>query len=326
MKINQVSLTSNNPAKHAAILTYVLTKFKALQFFEFSQEPFIFPSYPVTEDINDASSAREINGALNSAVYAPSSGGGSQKAYGYEIEIDKAYLNDLKIGAATSAGLIKQIEGEQLRLARKVLGDVITDIFNGTGANKQILGLNNFCKDVDSADQQAAYLGLTQAQVHSCLQRVDLTLDLNDRGLLLEFDQILREAVADMGGSPTLVMNARMFAVMGSVAKALGAYTQGTNDFGKPVDMYDSIPMASVANSYMPFNEADGVENKATSLHLVNFNEADGVRYATNSGLDFTDFENLETKPSGKSRLEFIGNFKIEDPTNYKRLARIRAA
>lgn len=325
MKINQVSRSSNAPDVLRAILAFVMSAFPIFEVMEFGVEPFSYDVYPAKPDVGDTdNSAREINADAKNFVYEPTKGSGSQKAYAFEHLIDRAYLNDLDIGAVAPEGLVRQIRNEQLRLSKKVASDVLYDVFNGLGSDKTILGLRNLIKDVAASSGQSEYFGFTKTQIHESRIPVGITLDLDDEKLLRTFEETLIRELSGMSGTPILVMNNYLYARMATLAKQLKLYGQVTNVFGTKLDTFGPYPMAPVGTKYLPFDESDGTNNDCTSLFAVNYNEVDGLRLATNSGFYFTDFENLEEKPSGKSRLEFIGNHKIEDMRQVKRFTRIR--
>lgn len=324
MKIAQISSSPNAPEKLNAILAYILAQLVVFQYMEYSAEPTTFRSYPNQPDVTGANAVRELNGALQSFVFSPNPSGGTQKFYGFENKIDQTFLNDLKLGNITDEGLRRQIENEQLRLALKVAGDVLFDKINGNGVGAVMLGWKELVKDVAEADLQTEVYGFTKAQIHAALVRADVQLDLSNEVILRGFEELLMRELAGMGGSPVLHMNNFLFARMTSVAKKLGVYGVSTNDFGKPVDMFGNYQMVPVPIKYMPQNESDGAANTSSSIYIIDHNEADGVRYATNAGFLFTDFDTLEEKPTGKSRLEFYGQLKIEDMKKFKRVSRIR--
>lgn len=324
MKINQVSRVKNGEQSTLnKLIAHILAKYPLFQHMEFSLEPFSYDAYPVLPDLSLASSVRDINAAAGTTQFAPTKAGDVQKAYAFEFEIDNAYLNDLNVGT-TPEGLVRQIQARTLREAKKVAGDVLNDMINGSGATKYILGIKEFVKDVADASGQTSRFGLTQDQIHSSLVPANIQLDLSSEVGLRTFDELLMRTLADMEGDPILVMNAFMFARMGSIAKNLGQYGETVNSFGKPVSTYGNHTMVPLPMSIMPQTESDGTNADCSSIYPIVYDEASGVRYATNTGFQFTDFEFTEAKPSGKSRLEFIGNTKIENVASIKRISRIR--
>ncbi len=325
MNIYQASHSSMSSEKGKRMLTFLLQAFKILEVMEFGYEPFSFDNYPVKEDVGDTdNSARAINAAAKKFTYSPSKASDTQRAYAFEWEIDSAYLNDLDIGAITPEGLRRRIENEQLRLAKKVVGDVLHDIFNGDGVTTDILGLATMIKDVASSSGQASFQGLTQAQIHASLIQIGVQLSLANEATLRSYEEDVTAEIADMGGNPVMIMNNKMFARHTAIAKKLNLYGQTTTAFGSTIDMFGNTKMIPVPLKYLPQTESDGTNSDCSSIYLVDYNEVDGLRIATNSGLKFTDFENLESTPGGKSRLEFIGNHKLEDMKKVKRLSRIR--
>lgn len=324
MNIFQASTSTMNTSKGKRILSFILSAFPIYSIMEFGIEAFSFDTYPVKEDVGDANnSAREINDPVPNFVYSPSKGGGVQKTYGFEYLIDKAYLHDLDIGVKSAEGLKRQIENEQLRLAKKVASDILYDIFNGLGTDKTILGFKNLIKDTADASGQTSVFGLTQEQIFKSLVRVEQRLTISDDTALRTFEEKLIVELADMGGNPVMIMNNLMFARMTTIAKKMNLYGQTTTAFGNKLTTFGNTTMVPVPLKYLPQTETDGTNNDLSSIYLVDYNEADGVRVATNSGFYFVDFKDLETKPSGKSRLEFVGNHKLEDMKKIKRLARI---
>jgi|GEM_PF-1523196 len=325
MNIYQASNASMGTDKGKRILSFILQNFVIFQIMEFGIEPFDFTSYPVKEDVGDAdNSARAINAELKKFVYAPSKGGETQRAYGFEYDIDEVYLNDLELGNITNEALRRRIENEQIRLAKKVGGDLLTDVFGGDGVSPKILGFKNMIKDVADSSGQSSFLGLTVDQIHASLVQVGLQLSLSDEATLRAYEETLTREISDMGGNPVLIMNNYMFARHTAIAKKLNLYGQVETAFGKTIDTFGNTKMIPVPLKYLPQTESDGTHNDCSSIFLAEYNEVDGLRVATNSGFKFTDFKELETKPSGKSRLTFTGNHKIEDMKKLKRLSRIR--
>jgi hypothetical protein len=323
MKINLVSRAENAQDKFNRILAFILSEFKYFQVAEFSKESFSYNAYPVKPDNADTNgSRRAINSELSNFVYSPANGAATQKTYGYEYLIDRAYLEDLNVNT-TPDGLKRQIENEQIRLAKRVAYDVLYDMVNGDGEN-QILGLANLVKDAATSAGQVSNFGLTAAQIHTSLVQIGKQLDLASESTLRSFEEDLLKVFAEMSDNAVLVMNSYMSARMTTIAKKLNSYTEVKTDFAKPIPAIANHAIVPVPISIIPQTESDGVNNDCSSIYVIDFNEADGFRYPTNSGFYFKDFDNLESKPSGKSRLEFIGNCKLEDPKKFKRLSRIR--
>ncbi len=323
MKINQVSRAENGQDKFNRILAFILSSYPFFQVAEFSLETFSYDTYPQKPDVGDnRGSRRSINGDLKNFVYSPSKGGATQKAYGYEYVVDRAYTEDLNVGK-TPDGLRRELEREQIRLAKQVVDDIIYDMINGDG-NDQILGLATLIKDAADSSGQAEAFGLTKAQIHTSLKQMNVTLDVTDKALLRSFEEELIKVFTKMSTNAVLVMNESVYPRMSSVAKELSAYTETKSDFSKPISQIDGRKMVPVPDVALPQTESDTIDGKSSSIYIIDFNETDGFRYATNSGFFFKDFENIEEKPSGKSRFEFIGNSKLENVKSIKRLSRIR--
>ena len=324
MKIFQASYGLDTDTGKA-LLAKVLTLFPIFQLMEFSQEPFSYSTYPAKPDVGDTdNAARAINADAKKFTYEPTAGSSTQRAYSFEYFIDAAYLADLKIGAITNEGLRRQLQNEQLRLFIKLASDVLVDMMGGDGAAPRILGLKTFIKDTADETGQSAVFGFTQAQLFSSLVRVGMTLDLSNSVQLQKFVELLMANLAEMAGSPVLVMNSFMYARMTSIAKALHIYGTTLSDFGKPIDMFGNYKMAPVPLKYLPNDETDGENTTLTSIFAVDYDEATGVRYATNTGFAFKDFDIVSETPSGKTRADFVGNLKCEDVNQIRRFSRIK--
>lgn len=328
MKIGQISRVVGNTqrADLLSALAYIIKKYPFFGAAEFSEEPYSYDVYNVQGDIGSANgSRRAIDAAAGSDTFEPSKESGTQRAYSFEFGIDKAYLNDLNVGI-TAEGLKRQINARQLRNFMRVAYDVLYDMVNGDGvlSNKQILGFKNLIKDVAASSGQTAAFGFTQAEIHASLHQFAMQLDVSDEGVLRVFDEELRKVLGLIEGDPVLVMNPYMAARMTTIAKKLGAYTQGTNDFGMPYEKFGNAAIVPVPLTVLPQTESDGSNSDCSSIYAVEFNEVDGVRYATNTGFEFQNFEWTEAKPSGKTRVDFIGNLKLEDIKKIHRVSRLR--
>lgn len=95
-----------------------------------------------------------------------------------------------------------------------------------------------------------------------------------------------------------------------------GFITMGVDAFGKPVQMYNELPIITVdldntQASILPFTEAatSGTAT-ATSIYVVSFTE-DGVMGLQNGGIDVRDLGELQTAPVYRTRVEWYNGFGV---------------
>lgn len=95
-----------------------------------------------------------------------------------------------------------------------------------------------------------------------------------------------------------------------------GFITMGIDAFGKPVQMYNELPIITVdldntQSAILPFSEAatSGTAT-ATSIYVVSFTE-DGVLGLQNGGIDVRDLGELQTAPVFRTRVEWYNGFGV---------------
>jgi hypothetical protein len=198
---------------------------------------------------------------------------------------------------------------------------LISRRFQGTDADNRMLGISNFVKDANAAGQTAK-LGFTAAEQAAMNEQIALQLNTADNKKL--FVEMLIKALAKVPGANAIVCNTSMSARLTTIAKEFGAAGETVDSFGVPVPTFNRRPIVEVDDTEITNTETDGVNNDCTSIYVLRFAEELGVTFSTNSGFYFTDFDQSEIEPKGKSRLQFFLNLKVEKANALRRLSRIR--
>lgn len=96
-----------------------------------------------------------------------------------------------------------------------------------------------------------------------------------------------------------------------------GSITLDKDDFGRPVDVYNGLPLITtygdnVNPDPLAFNEASpgGGTNTSTSLYVLSMG-TDGVSGIQNGGIDVRDLGELETMPLFRTRVEWYAGIGI---------------
>jgi len=279
------------------VLAHVLSLFPLLRVMQFKLDASTYNLIPNSVD-SAIDSSRAVNAALDSVNFGYVSSSNTQKAYGFEHNIDDLYRGDQRVGL-TAAGLIRQIENDLKRLAGKVADNVESDMIIGTGANNRMIGLHEFVKDAPVSGQTARF-GFSAAEIFTMLKQVDLTINTKENQD--RFVEELMKAVAQVRGANAFLCDSSMAARLNTIAIRIGAAGESRDLFGVPVRAFNGIPIITCSERAFPL-ESDGVNDDLHSIDIVNLAEDSGICFSTNQGFKFTDFEETESGPLGKSRL-----------------------
>lgn len=95
-----------------------------------------------------------------------------------------------------------------------------------------------------------------------------------------------------------------------------GFITMGVDGFGKPVEMYNGLPILTVdldnaGAAILPFTEAASSGTAtATSIYVLSFGN-DGILGLQNGGVDVRDLGELQTAPVFRTRVEWYNGFGV---------------
>lgn len=128
-----------------------------------------------------------------------------------------------------------------------------------------------------------------------------------------DFFDLLDTAQAALNGpADAFYMNKTIRGKIISGARRLGAWQQRRDEFGRPIDTYNGIPLLDIGtkadgSQIIPLTE--GVGTNETSIYAVRFGEDEsdgGVTGLTNGGIDVRDLGEIDAKPVYRTRIEFF--------------------
>jgi len=316
MKISQVSLLSG---RAASLLAKMLEIAPILQFAEFKLDPSSFLSFK-DSDTFTSTAVRAENAAVQKDNQVPVSAAIALALYGREIGIDDVRKLDRNVGQSP-AGLRLFSDRRLAGLAVKLAQEIQDHILVGTGATNQMLGLSVFVKDATSGGQTSA-LGFTTTELAA--MNSQLSLQINTTANQDTFIETLYKKIAEVPGANAILCNANLSARLSSMAKRVGAAGESMSSFGTPVMTFNNVPIVPLPTTALLQTESDGTNSDCCSAYVLRFAEELGVALSTNSGFYFQDFENSETYPQGKARLQFFLNLAVERVDAMRRISRIR--
>lgn len=271
-------------------------------------------------DTHTSTAARAEGTAAQRDAQVPITTARNLALYSREVSIDEVRQLDANVGISP-AGLKLFADRRLMGLAAKLATEMQAQMFLGTDASNEMLGLGVFVKDAASGGQTTK-LGFTTAELAAMNVNVSLQLnDVTNQNLFVEF---LLKQLANVPGVSALIMNTNLYARMAQIAWRTGAAGETRNTFGQPVKTFNNVPMLFVPTTAITQTESDGTNSDCTSLYLVRFSEDQGVCFNTNSGFVFTDFPEEPVKPDHVARMSMYTNLVVERKDAMKRLSRIR--
>lgn len=316
MNIAQVSRLEG---RGQALLAKMIEVAPLLQHAEFKIDASTHLVIPDTDTFS-GSAARAEGASLTRNAQSPIATSRNLALYGREISIDDVRKLDANVGVSP-AGLRLFADRRLAGLAGKLATEIQNQMFTGSDATNEMLGLGVFVKDAASGGQTAK-LGFTTAQLAA--MNTQIGLQLNTTVNQDSFVELLEKELAAVPGANAIIVNTNLGARLSSIARRIGAAGETINSFGTKVQTFDGIPIVRIPTSALPQTETDGTLTTLCSLYIVRFAEDLGVSFSTNSGFYFTDFPESEVGPSGISRLQFFLNLTVERSDAMKRLSRIQ--
>lgn len=316
MNIAQISRLGSRGAALLAKMLEVAPLFRAADFKLDASTHLVVAD----KDSHTSSAARAEGAALQRDAQAPSPVSRNLALYGREISVDDVRKLDANVGISP-AGLRLFADRRLMGLAGKLATEVQDQIFVGSDATNEMLGIADFVKDA-AAGGQTTKLGFTTAELAAMNTNVSLQLNTSDNQN--EFIEMLEREIAKVPGANALICNVNLGARVSTIGRRLGAAGETKDNFGVPVQTFNGIPIVKVPITTITQTESDGNNVDCTSLWVVRFAEDLGVSIATNSGFYFQDFEEVEAKPNGIARLQFFLNLVCERTDALRRLSRIR--
>lgn len=134
------------------------------------------------------------------------------------------------------------------------------------------------------------------------------------------FDQVDLMMSTIIGGPlDALYMNANIRVKMRSAARRTTSWIQLRDDFGRPIDTYNGVPMLDIGRKadgsfILPLTETQGSSSTATSIYGIRFGQDESdqaVTGLTNGGIQVEDLGELQVKPALRTRIEFYTGLAV---------------
>lgn len=270
MKINQISA---NDEKSGAVVQRMIENSTILHYAEF---------FPIVGNADYVRKAATASGGVFRALdtdYAanqitPAFAAPTLKILGGKVQVDRAHE---RRGAD-----VPTVRGLELMSFAENLGRQFQNFFfNGTGANDQFTGL----KLIVPAGQKIT----ADTNGHTVTLGSDNTAKLSQQKFIELLSRLIESVTM---GAQFLVMDGRTLARLSTIAASM--MTVQMNEFGKPVQYFNGIPV--VAAGYdkdgariLPHTETVGTGTTCTSVYAMRFGERSNLSIATNVGVEVVD-------------------------------------
>lgn len=176
-------------------------------------------------------------------------------------------------------------------------GDTGVDANSFDGLKKRLTG----SQVIDAATNGLPVLGAGSSDIHAFFDKLD-------------------ELIAAVNGPvAALYMNAMILGKIRSGARRIGGWTMTRDEFGRPIDLYNGIPLRDIGkkadgNLIIPQTETQGSSSVASSIYAVRWgqDEADqAVTGITNGGVQVDDLGQIDSKPVYRTRIEFYTGIAV---------------
>ncbi len=129
------------------------------------------------------------------------------------------------------------------------------------------------------------------------------------------------------GGADALFMGKAMRREMQKILEQSTHYIQnGTDEFGRPVEYFGDVPIRTVEDDILGFNETVGADTACGSIYAVKFGVEEYVAGLTNGGVDVVDLGLIDAQPVYRTLIEFYCGLAVFHPKAAARLAGITRA
>lgn len=197
-------------------------------------------------------------------------------------------------------------------------------LFNGLGTGGNIKGL---AKIFDGTTDLPGFTGHKGTIDATDFAGSADSLDLTDSANWPGFIRLMHAAFAQVDDPTGIHMNREMYGIMQNIATEYHIKGESRDQFGKPVDTFNGIPMIRQLDGAIPNDEPDNAGTPATectSLYITGLAELKGA-IVTNSGLYWKDFDVLEAINSGEFLWEIRSKWKFEEKNALIRVMKLKA-
>lgn len=309
-------------ARGAASLAQILVSSPFLRWFDqqsgWEEDATSFLYDPIEGSMTVA--ARALGGSYTAADMTPAARQtGTLKFHGFAVDIDQSHIADDLRGLQNLSGWIdKSLKKKVDSWAKAYEGA----LFNNDGSGNLLKGLKTIFDGTTNLPGFSITGVINAKDAVASGNSLDLTSDTN-YDAFVEHLILWMTQVEDLRG---MVMSPRMFARMYTIAKKTHQLGQTIDQFGQPVDTFNGVPLIRSLDTTILHNEPDDAGTPATNTTSIWLMSPGEMRQSlvTNSGLDFEDYDKLESKQSGRVKGEIRAAWKVEERNAVRRIRNIK--
>lgn len=265
--------------------------------------------------------ARALGGSFAASDMTPATRqSGALRFHGFQLDIDQSHIADDLRGLQNLSGWIdKNLKKKVESWAKSYEGL----LFNSDGTSNTIKGLKAIFDGLANIPGFSITGVINAKDAVGSGNSLDLTTQTN-YDAFTEYLLLWMSQVEDVRG---MVMSPRMFARMYTIAKKTHQLGQSIDEFGRPVDTFNNVPMVKTLDTTILHTEPDDAGTPATNTTSIWLMSPGEQRQSlvTNSGLDFEDYDKLESKQSGRVKGEVRASWKVEEKNAVRRIRNIKA-
>ncbi len=265
--------------------------------------------------------ARAIGGGVQNTaqdVSPTSFVAGALSAYNANFDIDVSYLAD---AAQKLVNMDSFMLKELRRRVRALATTLESELMRGTGLNNTMKGLKTILDGVTSLPGYPGIYRVSDAQeiTGGTTKSCDLTARTNDAAFIEWFGLQLAKVKNPAG----IICSPLMAARLDTIGRTQYLSGETRDLFGKPIKTFAGIPIIPLLASSILNNEPDNTPTTplevTTSIYILAPGEQ-SLSVATNSGLEYTDFDIQSDKQSNREKVEVRAAWKIETPESILRI------
>lgn len=264
--------------------------------------------------------ARALGGSYTSATLTPvGSQTGNLYMHGCQIDIDQSHIADDAKGLNNLGNWIDNEWPEEVDSFARLYEALLV---KGTGVSTQIPGL----KTILDGTTNIPGFGITGVINAKDAAASGNSLDLASSTNYDPFVEYLTLWMTQVENATGILMSPRLKARMYTIAKKQGILGQALDQFGRPVDTFNGVAMISLLDTSILHTEPDDTGtpvNNTTSLYIIAPAEKN-ISLVSNSGVDFEDYDKLESKQSGRLKAEIRAAWKIQKKNAVRRVRNIK--
>lgn len=278
-------------------------------------------------DSNGSFSARAegANFSGNSTFTPNANQTGALAIYQGGFDIDEVRLMDAQSGRSDMKTWFDN------RWKRELIGTakaIDTALWNADGTSNTLTGFKTLSASNLPGLSVSRLVNAASYSLQTSAKSFDIGLALTDDKVKQReaFLEMLTYESADMEGDYVYIMSPKLYGRMTTIAQKETILGETRDNFGKPVQTFNGIPMIKMLDTAILNTEPDDTGtplNVTTSIYMISFAEMQ-ASVLTNSGLAYKEFDWLESKQSGREQWLMTLQPKIENAKAFKRIRNIK--